>query len=266
MDDPRIPVGDGVVLRGDGCFEALRSYEGVPFAMGPHLDRLERSAAALRIEVPGRGLVEAWVEQVARLGGNGIVRVLLTRGGVIPGCDEPPRCIVLHHALPPRLSEVGVLPVVSPWHSAGRGWDLAGAKTLSYAPNQAASRRAEEQGFDDALLISDQGIVLEGPTFSIGWVRDGVLETPGLDLLILDSITRRLVLEDARRLGIRVDEGAFPLERLESADEAMAWSTTKEVKPVTRVGEHRFAPGPMAARLSVAFRERVGRLAARPGG
>ena len=99
--------------------------------------------------------------------------------------------------------------MVAPWHAAGVDWDLAGAKVLSYAPN--LSRPAGglgSAGFDDALLLTVDRLMLEGPTFWVAWVVDGVLETPSLDLGILDSITRRVVLEDAHRLGVPSRRGA----------------------------------------------------------
>ncbi len=143
------------------------------------------------------------------------------------------------------------------WHPAGESTELAGAKTLSYAPNLAASRRAAASGFDDALLLSADGVMLEGPTFSIGWVVDGVLETPALDLHILDSITRRVVLLLAGRLGVDVRQARFGLERLDAATEVMVWSTARKVMPVTAVGGRSFEPGPVTTRLHRAINDHV---------
>lgn len=256
-DHPTLEVSDGAVLRGDGCFEAIRSYGGRPFALDLHLQRLQRSAAALHLQAPPLPQLDQWVRQAAAEGGDGVVRVVLTRGSVLPDTDAPPRCLVIHHRLGPTPPEVTLLPVTAPWHPAGRSWELAGAKTLSYAPNQAATRKAQRAGFDEALLVDGERVVLEGPTFSVAWVTGGRLETPSLELHILDSITRRLVLEDAARLGVPFTEGHYPLERVEQADEAMVLSTTREVTPVVRVGEARLPPGPVTRRLAEAFQERV---------
>lgn len=253
-----IPVTDSAVVRGDGCFEVLRSYRGEPFALVEHLDRLERSARLLRLSLPGRENLESWIRVVAAEQGDGAVRVLVTRGSGVPGVSDPPRVIVFGHGLELPPGPIRLFPVPAPWHAAGEAWDLAGAKALSYAPNMAAGRHAREAGAHDALLVTPDGVVLEGPTFSVAWVIDEVLETPRLDLGILDSITRRFVLDDAGRLGIGVSEGAWDLSRLEEASEALAMSTIREVQPIEAVGEIAFDEGPVTKRLAEAFAERIG--------
>ncbi|HUO46199.1 MAG TPA: aminotransferase class IV [Acidimicrobiia bacterium] len=257
-----LSVFDGAVLRGDGCFEAIRSYRGRPFAFEEHYARLTRSAAALRLEVPPAQLLESWVEACARDGGDCIVRVVVTRGGSVPGAEDPSRCVVLGHSLPMVNSPLHLLPVAAPWHPGGEDWELAGVKSISYAANQAASRQAHEAGADDALLFSREGHVLEGPTFSVAWVIDGAVETPALDLGILESITRGFVIDDCRRLGIPIREGRFPLQRLLAATEVMALSTVKEVARVGRVGTEPYPGGEVTGRLQAAFAERVQETAA----
>lgn len=252
-----VSVADGAVLRGDGCFEVLRAYGGVAFEVEAHLDRMERSAAALRLALPRRDDLTAWIAEVAGRGGDCAVRVLVTRGTAIPGSDAPSRGVVISHPIPQVPDDLALLAVVAPWHPGGEWWDLAGAKTLSYGPNMAAVRHAQERGFHDALLLSRDGWILEGPTFSVGWVVEGKLELPALELAVLDSITRRVVVTDAERLGIRIGEGRFPLDRLDAAEEVLALSTIKEVRPVARVGDRRFSPGPVGEKLAAAFAERV---------
>lgn len=257
--DGKIPVTDSSVLRGDGCFEVLASYGGSPFALDEHLSRLGRSAAALGIELPPRSDLVRWIEKSASDVADGYVRIVVTRGSSVPGLDELPMVIVFAHGLE-RGGEPGRLfPVEAPWHAAGVEWDLAGTKSISYAPNMAATRKARAEGFEDAVLLTTDGVVLEGPTFSVGWVVDGVLETPSLELGILDSITRRVVLDLASGMGIPVVEGRWGLDRLDSASEVAAWSTVREVQPVVAVGERTWEPGPATKDLSHAFAERTGR-------
>ena len=255
--DGRLSIFDDGLLRGDGCFEAIRSYEGRPFAVDEHYRRLAASAAALGIPVPAAIDLRDWIERVAAAGGDCIVRVVLTRGETVPGHASPSLCVVMSHSIPSVSPELSLLPVPAPWHPGGRPWELSGVKTISYAPNQASSRLARQSGYDDALLLSDSGTMLEGPTFSFAWVVDGVLETAGIDLGILDSITRRHVIADSGTLGIEVVEGRFDLSRLDIASEAMAISTVKQVAPVARIGDRTFAAGEVAASLNSVLSKRA---------
>ena len=248
-----ISVYDEGLLRGDGCFEAIRSYAGFPFAFSPHYHRLTKSAAALDIPCPPEQKVRAWVEELAGEGGDCIVRIVLTRGSAL----SPSRCVVLWHPLVPSSAELRLLPVAAPWHPGGQHWQLTGVKTISYAPNMAATRLARNSGFDDALLISREGLVLEGPTFAVAWVRNGAIETPTLDLGILDSVTSRLLLRAAEGDGQRVIGGKFTLETMAEATEVIALSTVKEVSPVVQIGESFFAPGRLTDYLQGLYRSLI---------
>ena len=253
VSDGTVPVTDSSVLRGDGCFEVLKAYSGEVFALDGHLDRLEKSASRLQIELPGRDAISEWIGQVAAELGDCAVRVVVTRGSSVPGVEGDSKVIVFAHDWPADPGAATLYPVVVPWHAAGVEWDLAGAKILSYAPNVAATRRAKSEGFDDAVMLTVDELVLEGPTFSVCWVIGGVIETPGLELGILDSITRKVVLELAEELGIEVVQGRWPLDRIAEATEVMALSTIREVQSVSRVGDLEFDPGPVTARLREAF-------------
>ncbi|MGA7097798.1 MAG: aminotransferase class IV [Acidimicrobiia bacterium] len=252
-----VPVMDSSVLRGDGCFEVLKSYGGRPFTLEEHLDRLTASAAALELPIPNRDDLRSWVNRVSEECGDCAVRIVLTRGSSVPGQAGEPLTIVFAHPWEAPRGPVRLGPVMAPWHAAGIDWDLAGAKILSYAPNLAATRRAVADGFGDALLLSRDGTILEGPTFSIAWAVGDVLETPALSLGILDSITRRVVLDLARNAGIAVVEGSWTLDRLDEADEVMAMSTIREVQPVSAVGERQFGEGPVTSRLARLFAQLV---------
>lgn len=246
-----VPATDSSVLRGDGCFEAVRSYGGNLFRLDDHLARLRRSAEMLDLEMPGTERIRGWMQSVAA--GDCVVRVVLSRGSAVPGLDAPGVCVVVAHPLPPMRHEVRLWPVVAPWHPAGRDWELAGAKTISYAPNLAAGRRAVRAGADEALLLSDEGIVLEGPTFSVGWCRAGRVFTSPLDLGILDSITRRTVIE----IYAGVEERRRTLEEVLEADEVFTMSTVHEITPVVAVGETEFSAGPVTEKIAQRFSELV---------
>ncbi len=256
-DEAVISVFDWALLRGYGAFELLRSYGGSAFRVDPHLARLQRSLAQLQLPPVDEDAVRGWIRRQARAGGDCFVRVIVTAGSRDPLFESPGRVIVLWeqlHDVPPAYR---FLPVSAPWHAGGHFSELTGAKTTSYAPNMAATLEAQRGGFHDALLVSPDGTVLEGPTFALGWIVDGVLELPSLDLGVLGSITREALVDVAGMLGIEVRTGRFPLARVEAADEVVAASTTRGVVPVAALGEQTFTPGPVAARLCAAFLELV---------
>ncbi|MFQ5554004.1 MAG: aminotransferase class IV [Acidimicrobiia bacterium] len=252
-DAALISVLDISVLRGYGCFEALRSYGGVPFRLEAHLERLEAGAAALRLPLPERPNLAGWVRDVAAAAGDAVVRLVVTGGtdGAHPGNDT--RVVVFAEALPAAPLAYRIVPLMAPWHAAGGSHRLAGVKTTSYAAHVAATLEAKERGFDAALLVASSGEVLEGPTFSVGWVRGGTVEIPSLDLGILASITRSAVIEAGEALRMTVTEVREPLQRLLGAEEVFVMSTVREVAPVVAVGDVVFAAGPVTASLSSTF-------------
>jgi branched-subunit amino acid aminotransferase/4-amino-4-deoxychorismate lyase len=248
-----ISVFDWALIRGFGVFEVVRVYGEALFRLDQHLDRLEKSAAAMAIPLPDRRSLAADMGSVATANGSGQVRVILTGGGRDPLVAAPPRVVVMWEPLPGGAEAVRVLPVIAPWHPATTESGFPGVKWTSYAPNMAVTDRVRSLGYDEAMLLSTDGIVLEGPTFTFAWVRRGRIETPSLDLGILPSITRDVVLECCVRLGLQVDESHYPLTRVLEADEVLALSTVKQVVPVESVGEHPIARGPVTDRLDAAF-------------
>lgn len=251
-----VSVFDIGFQRGYGCFEAMRSYNGNVFRLDGHLDRLGRSADHLRVELSDRSVLRTWCTDVAS-GGDGVLRVYVTGGldASVPGTDNV--TVVFLEPLPALGESVRLDLLDAPWHADGHVSELTGAKTLSYGPNLAATIEAKSKGFDDAALIGSGGVVLEGPTFSLGWVMDGVLFTPSLDSQILESITREATLEAADRVGVEVSVGRFHSDALLGSDEVLVMSTVREVMPVTAVAEVDFEPGAVTATLAHAFGELV---------
>ncbi len=221
-----IPATDEGLLRGDGVFEVIRVYDGRPFAVDHHLRRLERSASNLRLQVDAEAVRTDAYRLLAHAGAGAdheLLRIVLTRGG---------RRLLLTERLPSSADRVRLGTVT---YSPTRVLD--GVKSLSYASNMLAGRIAREHGFDEALLVTPHGRVLEAPTSSIFWVKDGAILTPPLDDHILASITRAIVIEVAG-----ASEQACTLEDMRSADEAFLASTTREVQPIAAIDDHTF-PG-----------------------
>ena len=230
-----IPATDEGLLRGDGAFEVIRVYEGRAFALEEHLRRLERSASNLRLPLDLEAVRADANRLLAHAGGgpdHEALRIVITRGGRRLLLTEP----VAQLTDPARLASVTYSPTRV----------LDGVKSLSYASNMLASRVARERGFDEALLVTPHGRVLEAPTSSIFWVKDGAVLTPPLEEHILASITRRIAIEQAG-----AEERICTLEELLGADEAFLASTIREVQAVSAVDDREFdAPGPVTVRVA----------------
>jgi branched-chain amino acid aminotransferase len=241
--EARIPVTDEGLLRGDGAFEALRLYEGRPFALEDHYARLARSCAGLRLE-PDFAALRAEVDALIAAAGpvDVVLRIVVTRGG---------RRIALTEPVPqrPPVARVGTIR-----YAPARVLD--GLKTLSYGANMLATRLAKEQGYDEALLVTPHGRVLEGPTWSFFWARDGELLTPPLEDRILASITRARIIEESGAV-----EEPCTLEDLGAAQEAFMASSVREILPIATIDDLELpaAPGPLTLQALQALTQRIGR-------
>src|SRR5215211_7173747 len=248
VQEATIPVTDDGLLRGDGGFEVLRLYGGRPYALEDHFARLGRTCVGLRLESDLDALRAEALQLVERAAEpESLLRLVVTRGG---------RRIAIVEPLPAQPAAARVITVT---YAPSRV--LNGLKTLSYAGNMLAGRLAKEQGADEALLVTPHGRVLEGPTWTFFWVRDGRLHTPPLTDGILDSITRRRLLEE-----IAVTEAPCTLDEVRAAEEAFIASSVREVLPIAAIDDFELprAPGPLTDAAYEAFRRLVEReLAAR---
>jgi branched-chain amino acid aminotransferase len=238
VEEARIPVADEGLLRGDGGFEVLRVYGGRPFALDDHFARLAHTCAGLRLEVDLDALRAEALAVVKEP--ESLLRLVVTRGGHRIAIGEP---------LPSRPPVARVATVT---YAPTRV--LNGLKTLSYAGNMLAGRLAKEQGADEALLVTPHGRVLEGPTWTFFWVAGGALRTPPLSDGILDSITRRRLLEECE-----VTEAPCTLDDVRAAEEAFIASSVREVMPIAAVDDIELphAPGPVTEAAYAAFTRRV---------
>jgi branched-chain amino acid aminotransferase len=236
--EARIPPHDDGLLRGDGVFEVIRLYGGKPFALAEHLDRLERSAAAIELPVERSPFEREIGALLERLGEHdGQLRLVVTRGARRLAFTEP---------LPPRGETVSLATV-----TYAPSVILTGVKSLSYGANMQATRIAEGRGSDEALLVRSDGVLLEAPTSTIFFAGlDAALRTPAIDCGILQSITRARVVAE-----LDVEEGEWSLDDLAEATEAFLASTTREVQPVSAIDGRELpqAPGPQTGEAIAAF-------------
>jgi branched-chain amino acid aminotransferase len=242
-----IPLADDGLYRGDGVFEVIRLYGGRPFALREHLDRLDRSAAAIELPVERDPLEREIDTLLERFGdADAQLRLVITRGG---------RRIAVTEELPDkgenvRLATVAYAPTII----------LTGVKSLSYGANMQATRIAQAKGADEALLVRPDGVVLEAPTSTIFWASpEGGLRTPSLGSGILESITRAQIIRE-----LHVEEGELAVDDLIGAHEAFLASTVREVQPVTAIDGRELAatPGPATVEARDAFDRAIERALA----
>jgi branched-chain amino acid aminotransferase len=239
-----IGLKDDGLYRGDGAFEVIRLYDGKPFALVDHLDRLERSAAAIELSFDRTALEGEIAALLERAGSvEGQLRLIVTRGGHRIAATEP----IPAHPETLRLATVTYCPSVI----------LNGVKSLSYAANMQATRIAKGKGADEAVLVRPDGTVLEPPTSAVFWVSpEGELRTPALTDGVLESITRDRLIK-----ALDVTEGSWNVDDLRAASEAFLASTTREIQAVASVDGRDFAaaPGPRTVSAQEAFAETLGK-------
>jgi branched-subunit amino acid aminotransferase/4-amino-4-deoxychorismate lyase len=263
--EARIDPRDRGLLYSDGLFETYRTYRGRPFRLGEHWDRLVASARVLGITPPTVDPVALTARLLTANGlADAVVRVTLTRGrepvGPRPGPGFP---TLLAQVRPLRaglaeLWERGCSGARLPWPLRARGLPLHSHKTLAYLPTVLALG-AVGAG-EEPILENTEGHVAEGATTNVFWVRQGRLCTPAVGAGCLPGVARRLALEEARGMGLPLEEGFFPWGELAAAAEAFLTNSAVEVLPLVRLGEAPVGdgrPGPVTRRLQAAYRERV---------
>jgi branched-chain amino acid aminotransferase len=265
-----VSVFDRGFLYGDSVFETLRTYAGVPFALGQHLERLARSAEQVFIPLP-LPLTELSEEVLTVLRrtahGESYLRVMLTRGEAVLGLDPAlarcPRRVIMALPLnvpPAHQYTSGVGASTYRAQRQADGTSAAGAKIGNYLVSVLAMREAGLIGAVEALLVDARGRVLEGASSNVFLVRAGQLTTAPTEAGILAGITRAHVLSLARAEGIPVELRAPDLSEVRAADELFITSSIRELLPIVRLDQQPVGegtPGPVFRRLLQAFRERV---------
>lgn len=265
--EARVPALDRGFLYGDGVFEVLRAYRGIPFALEEHLGRLRASATALGMSLPAP-ISRLRTEVALALDAAGMpdahIRVLITRGlgdlGVAPSnVRDATRMVVVTplvaSAQNPYRNGVRAMAARVPWRAA-KG-PLAGAKTLNYLANIQWLREARARGFDDAIVLGDGDVLLEGATANVFVVHGDTVTTPPVEAGILAGLTRGFVLAQAAGAGVRAKEAPVTFSDLWTADEVFLTSSVREVVPVVMIDEHEVgdgAPGRVTRTLHRAYR------------
>ncbi|UOE46013.1 aminodeoxychorismate lyase [Agromyces larvae] len=257
--EPALRVGELSTQRGDGIFETIGVVDGHAQEVGPHLERLRNSARICELPEPNLAQWRAAIDlAVADLPGEGefALKIVLSRG-----IEQGPTPTAWLHAVAAKDStaarERGIRVVTLDRgyarDAAERApWLLLGAKTLSYATNMAALREAARRGADDAIFISSDGFVMEGPTSSVILRIGGAYVTPATTGAILAGTTQQSLFEHLRAIGREVVERDVALDELRRADAAWLVSSVRLAAGVVALdGE----PFPFDADETRAFNE-----------
>jgi len=252
----------------DGVYEVARVYDGRCFALRPHVDRLERSASGIKLDLPLDKhelcrQIERLVDRSALL--DGMVYMQLTRGRsarnhLIPPASEP-TLLFYTRQLPP-VPAPGSGDGVKLLSVRDLRWKLCWIKSISLLANVLARSEAGAAGADEAVFVDDSGVASECSTSNLFAVIDGAVVTHAEGEKILSGITRAYILECAHHLGIPVAERALPESEAIKADEVFISSTTREIGWVSRWNNQRVGDGrcgKVTLELHRALRQRIRR-------
>jgi branched-chain amino acid aminotransferase len=266
----KLTVLDHGTLYGDGVFEGIRVYGGRLFKCQAHVDRLFDSAKYIRLAIPytKQELTDAMKETVAANGvADGYIRLVVTRGpgtlGLSPfKCPAPNAFIIADQIAlyPKEMYEEGMAVIVAKTVRTSPRMLAPVVKNLNYLNNILAKIEAIDAGVAEAIMLNEHGNIAECTGDNLFIVAGGKALTPPPEAGILVGITRGVVIDLARRLGIPVAERDVNVDALYAADECFLTGTAAEVISVTSVdggtiGDGR--PGPVTQKLLSAFRQYI---------
>jgi len=269
--EARVPVLDHGLLYGDGVFEGIRFYHGRAFRLSRHIDRLCRSAAAIRLMLPydGGALDMAVHDTISAFGENeGYLRLVVTRGagklGLDPGGCQQPNVFIIADELAMMSEAVrreGARAIIAATRRLGPDGLDPRIKSLNYLNHILARMEATNAGADEAILLNASGGVAEGTADNVFIVRHGKLFTPPPSDGALEGITREVILELAQELGIGFTETTLGPYDLYTADECFLTGTGAELIPVREVDGRPLGvcPGPVFFTLRTAFQKLIER-------
>jgi branched-subunit amino acid aminotransferase/4-amino-4-deoxychorismate lyase len=275
-----VSVTDRGFLYGDGLFETLRVVNGRPFRLAQHLGRMMRGADYLKIKCPFTPKeLQPFARQLIKKNkiSEAVLRVTLTRGpgerSYLPPADSRPTVVMALHAAPgapasgtarsdPLLAqgvpEVGVpirWKLITSSNRTSAGDPLSSFKTLNKLTHIMARREAVEKGADEALLINTNGDVAETAGGNLFWIGDGTICTVPTSCGALPGITRAVVLEICRKLGLPVNERAIKPAALRKSEGIFITQSVLGIVPVAALDGKLVARSPWVEQISRVYGE-----------
>ncbi len=268
--DAKVSVFDHGLLYGDGIFEGIRLYDGCVFKLEEHLERLEYSAKAIRLEIPmsREALSEATCEacRVNHLR-DGYIRLIVTRGegslGLSPLTCKNPQVIIIADKIqlyPDSFYEEGLKIITVATRRINPAALPPMIKSLNYLNNIMAKIEAQLVGFHEAIMLNDQGYIAECTGDNLFILHKGVLLTPPASAGALRGITREVTLSIAEEIEVPLETRDLTRYDVWNADECFLTGTAAEIVPVVELDGRPIGngkPGTITARFLESFRRRV---------
>jgi len=269
-NEAKVSVFDHGLLYGDGVFEGIRLYGGNIFRLDEHLERLEYSAKAIMLELPGtRAEIAAATCETCRQNEltDAYIRLVVTRGvgdlGLAPWlCPKPTMFIIASKITlyPKEHYENGLAIVTVPTRRINPAALPPTIKSLNYLNNILGKIEAKQFGALEAIMLNDQGYVAECTADNVFIVHKGEIITPSASQGALKGITRSTIFDIGKDIGVTVREANLTRYDIWCADECFLTGSGAEVIPTVKLDGRVIGtgkPGPITKRVMAAFRERV---------
>lgn len=268
--EAKISVFDHGILYGDGIFEGIRFYEGRVFRLTEHIERLFLSAKAILLKLPWtvEEVCEYTLDTIRANGlKDGYIRLVITRGvgdlGLNPYLCEVPSMFIIASGItlyPDELYEDGLEVVTCSTRRPTPASLSPQVKSLNYLNNVMAKVEALKAGAKEGLMLNEQGYVAECTGDNVFIVKKGEVITPPVSDGSLDGITRQVIFDLCRELGISIREASLTRYDIYTADESFLTGTAAETIPMVMLDEREIGngrPGKLSLKLIHAFRKLV---------
>jgi branched-chain amino acid aminotransferase len=267
-EEAKVSIFDHGFLYGDGIFEGIRSYDGLVFRLKQHLDRLFESAHTIMLKIPYKReqLQEAIIQTLkANNLRDAYIRLVVSRGkgdlGLDPRKCKSPNIIIITDKIvlyPKQIYQNGIELITVPTRRNIVEALNPQLKSLNYLNNILAKIEAINSGVEEAIMLNNEGYVVECSGDNIFILKDGVLITPPIYLGALEGITRQVVMEIAVSLNIKVEEKAFTRHEVFNSFECFLTGTAAEIVPVVKVDGRQIndgKPGKITIKLMEEYRK-----------
>jgi branched-chain amino acid aminotransferase len=234
VEEAKISLFQAGFLYGWGIFETMRAYKGKIVYFNEHLKRLESSSKLIKIKIPySLAKIKSAIQETVDINGFEDAYVKLNLWKSEHGSDISVT-VKEYDPYPAQKYKRGFHTYVSQTRN-NEGSFLSRIKSHNYLLYQLAYLEAKNKGFDEAIILNNRGYITEASRSNVFLVKDGPAFTPSLSCGCLEGITRRVILDLAKRNHIEIFEGNFTIHDLYGADEAFLTNSLMGVMPINSI-------------------------------